>query len=172
MFRFWKNDGLLETMIYETRVLKSEHVKYHVFNVLIWISGSNWMMFLANWTRQGDQQSHPHWPWDVTLYQNGRHEWNRRNTWKSQTSPVLRRQMDLHLENKGLLKIFPGKGNFSKNHQVLGGCSCNLLYPSGGYGRWLIYADWIITYAAALLCQTFHAKSLTAERENWKTEAS
>lgn len=104
--------------------------------------------------------SHPHWPWDVTQYQNGRHEWNRKNTWKSQTSPVLRRQMDLHLENKGLLKIFPGKGNFSKNHQVLGGCSCSLLYPSGGYGPWLIYADWIIAYTAALLCQTFHAKSL------------
>lgn len=69
--------------------------------------------------------SHPHWPWDVTQYQNGRHEWNRRNTWKSQTSPVLRRQMDLHLENKGLLKIFPGKGNLFKNHQVLGGGSCN-----------------------------------------------
>ena len=143
--------------------IKREFWNWYIWNIMrsmCWfefLSGSNWMMFLANWTRQGDQlaptltmRRYPVPKWEARMKQKEHMEKSDKSgsqTWRYVVRWIYTRKTkgwrcsveeEIYLESIKFGEV--------------------AVAFSGGYGPWLIYADWIITYTAALPCQTFHER--------------
>ncbi len=148
--------------------IKREFWNWYMWNImrsmcwLEFLSGSNWMMFLANWTRQGDQlaptmtmRRYPVPKWEARMKQKEHMEKSDKST--SQTWRYVVRWIYTSRKAKGWRcsveeEIYLETIKFGEVAVAIE------IYFSGGYGPWLIYDDWIITCTAALPCQTFHER--------------